>query len=272
MTEAVIKKLGIFDKTTREYKFTIIFKKEGMFDSNYARCDEDGDIVDVRTNRSFAKLSPKDKLRPVKGYYKISANKSESFDDECYVDIIPYYESYSYIDWDAMASSIQKLLSAKVVFITGYNEHDFYVRQTPIDNVMYNKHLRMYLGEQRVLVTEDSLGEDIPIPDRFMKRIKARKDKERKKQSRIKLFETFILPGVIDIEGFHYDRDDQKFYMDEVDIYRLTKKYIEEVVISKFEEAGAHMSIDDFKVGPFMYCKYEIPLENVTLDNIDDVE
>jgi hypothetical protein len=105
-----------------------------------------------------------------------------------------------------------------------------------------------------------------------MKRIKARKDKERKKQSRIKLFETFILPGVMDIEGFHYNTRAQKFCIDEGDIHRLIKKHIKEVVIPKFEEAGAHINIDDFKVGAFMYCKYELPLEKVKLDNIDDVE
>lgn len=270
MTETVIKRLGVFDKTTGKYAFTIVFKKVELLNSHYARCNERGNIVDVRTKLSFANFLPKDKLRPVKEYYAISANESKSFDDKCYIDFDPYCGSY--IEWDTMAPNIQKLLSAKVVFMTKIGGDEFYKRRASIDNIMH-KYLHMYIGYgQRVLITEGSLGEDIPIPDRFMKQIKARDDKERIKQSRIKLFETFILPGLLDIEGLHYRKNAQEFYMDSGDIQNLIKKYIKEVVIPKFEEAGAHINIDDFNVGPFMYCKYEIPLEKVKLDNIDDIE
>lgn len=270
MTEAIIKRLGIFDKTTREYAYTIVFEKVEMFDPHYARCNETGNIVEVRTKRSFANFLPKDKLRPVKEYYKISANKAKSFDDECYVDFDPYCGSY--IEWDTMASSIQKLLSSKVMFMTEIGGNKLYERRTPMNNIMH-KNLWVYIGdEQCVCITEDSLGEDIPLPDKFIKQAKARKDKERIKQSRIKLFETFILPGVLDIEGLHYRKNAQEFYIESNDIQNLMEKYIKEVIIPKFEEAGAHINIDDFKVGPFMYCKYELPLEKVKLDNIDDIE
>lgn len=270
MTETVIKKLGIFDKTTGKYAFTIVFKKIEMLDPYYARCNETGDIVEVRPKLSFANFLPKNKLRPVKEYYEISANQSKSFDDECYIDVDPY--DGSHIDWAIMASSIQKLLSSKVVFATDIDGDKFYERRTPMNNIMH-KDLYMYIGYgQRVFITEDSLGEDIPLPDKVIKQAKARKDKERKKQSRIKLFETFILPGLIDIEGMTYNTRTQEFCMDSGAIHNLIKKYIKEVVIPKFEEAGAHINIDDFKVGPFMYCKYELPLKKVKLDNIDDIE
>lgn len=270
MTETVIKKLGIFDKTTREHAYTIVFEKVEMLDPHYARCNETGNVVEVRTKRSFANFLPKDKLRPVKEYYEISTDGSKSFDDECYIDV-NHYDGY-HIDWTVMASSIQKLLSSRVVFATDIDGDKFYERRTPINNIM-RKDLWLNIDYgQCVFVTEDSLGEDIPLPDKFIEQAKARKDEERKKQSRIKLFETFILPGLMDIEGFHYNTRTQEFCMDSGDIHRLIKKYIKEVVIPKFEEAGAHINIDDFEVGPFMYCKYEIPLKKVKLDNIDDVE
>jgi hypothetical protein len=269
MTKTVIKKLGVFDKTTRKHAYTIVFEKVEMF-TRYVHCNETGNIVDLRKSQSFASFLPKDKLRPVKEYYEILTNKSKSFDDKCYVDINPRLADE--IEWAIMEPIIQKFLSSKVVFITDIDRDNFYERQAPIENWMH-KNLWIYAGYTPWgFITEDLLGEDIPIPDKFIEQAKARKDKERKKQSRIKLFETFVLPGVIDIEGFHYNTYAQKFCIDEGDIHRLIKKHIKEVVIPKFEEAGAHINIDDFKVGAFMYCKYELPLEKVKLDNIDDAE
>jgi hypothetical protein len=156
--------------------------------------------------------------------------------------------------------------------MSSFAEEEFLQRQALIKNEKSESSNNFKLYGSYTLITEDLLGEDIPTPDRAFKQIRAREDKERKKQSRNTLFETFILPGVMDIEGFHYNTHAQKFYMDEVDIHRLIKKHIKEVVIPKFEEAGAHINIKDFKVGTFMYCKYELPLEKVKLDNIDDAE
>ena len=270
MTETIIKKLGIFDKTTREYAFTIVFEKTTLDKPYYVHCNEKGDIVDLRKKQSYVNFLPTDKLKSVKEYYEVSANKSKSFDDECYIDVDTHYRYY--IDWAAMASSIQKLLSSKVIFMTDIGGDKFLQRQAPMENIIC-KDLELSLSfTTRVLIAKDSLGEDISIPDRAIKQAKAREDKERKKQSRRKIFETFILPGLRDIEGLTYNPHTQEFYMGSYDIQKLIIKYIKEVIIPKFEEAGAHISINDFKNGPFMYCKYELPLEKVKLDNIDDVE
>ena len=60
--------------------------------------------------------------------------------------------------------------------------------------------------------------------------------------------------------------------MKESDIHYLIEKHIKEVIIPKFEEAGAQINIKDFEVGAFMCCHYKLPLAKVKLDNIDDVE
>lgn len=270
MTETIIKKLGIFDKTTREYVFTIVFEKAILDKPYYVHCNEKGDIVDLRKKQSYVNFLPTDKLKPVKEYYEVSANKSKLFDDECYIDVDTHYRYY--IDWAAMASSIQKLLSSKVIFMTDIGGDRFLQRQAPMENIMH-RDLELSLSfTTRVLIAKDSLGEDIPIPDRAIKQAKAREDKADKKERRNRIFETFVLPGLLDIEGFHYNTDNQKFYMDYRDIHHLIEKHIKEVVMPKFEEAGAQINIDDFEVGAFMYCDYRLPLEKVKLDNIDDVE
>ncbi len=271
MTETIIK-LGVFDEHTRKHRFTIVLKKIILDKPYYVRCDERGDAVDLRKGQSYADLDlSTDKLKQTKGFYDISISKSKSFDDECYVKLPTKFD----YNLATVLQIAQKTISSNIVFVSihdgyGMTHWDYppFVRGNRIHDTSrwYTSSCSAY-----TFITEDLLGEDIPTPDRVFKQIKVRKDKERRKQSRIKLFETFILPG-LDIEGLRYDTYDQAFYMGPNGIQNLIKKYIKEVVIPKLKEIGVQTNIDDFKAGSFMYCQYKLPLKKVKLDNIDDIE
>lgn len=273
MTEIIIKKLGVFDKDTRKHRFTIVLKKI-IFDKPYhVHCNEKGDLIDLRKGQSYVDVDPRtDKLKQAKGFYNIDISKSKSFDDECYVKLPTKFD----YNLATVLQIAQKTISSNIVFLTDASEDgiiDWYYERSVLENEMWAiTHWDLSFSDTYAFITEDLLGEDIPTPDRVFKQIKARKDKERRKQSRIKLFETFILPGLLDVEGIHYDTYKQRFYMDYEDIHYLIKKHIKEVVIPKFEEAGAHIDLKDFEVGAFMYCDYRLPLKKVKLDNIDDIE
>lgn len=271
MTETVIKKLGVFDEDTRKHKFTIVFEKTTLDKPYYVRCNEKGELVDLRKTQSYVDFDlSTDKLKQVKECYDISIDNTRSFDDECYVKLPTDFK----YDLATLLRIAQKTISSKVVFVTDIIGDDFYLYTSPpiIQNVIHTLPYRYTRYRSYTFITEDLLSEDIPIPNRAIKQIKAREDREHKKQSRCKLFETFMLPGLMDIEGFHYDTDNQEFCMDSDDIHCLIEKHIKEVIIPKFEEVGAQINIDDFEVGAFMHCHYTIPLEKVKLDNIDDVE
>lgn len=273
MTEIIIKKLGVFNEDTRKHRFTIVLKKIILDKPYHMHCDKKGKSIDLRKGRSYADLDPNtDKLKPVKGFYNIDIIKDKSCDDKCYVKL-PTKFDYKLA---TILQIAQKTISSNIVFVTDCSEAgltDWYYDRMAIENdICCIPYWDLSFSDTYAFITEDLLGEDIPTPDRVFKQIKARKDRERKKQSRIKLFETFILPGLLDVEGIHYDTDKQRFYMDYKDIHYLIEKHIEEVVTPKFEEAGAHINIDDFEVGAFMYCDYRLPLKKVKLDNIDDIE
>jgi hypothetical protein len=270
MTEAIIKKLGVFDENTCKHRFTIILKKIMLDKPYHIHCDEDGELIDLRKSKSYAKLSYTDKLKQVKGFYTISISKSKSCDDKCYVKLPTKFD----YNLATILQIAQKTISSKVVFVAAYDENEitkWYGYLSAIENkicIIQDWHLPV--GYVYTFITEDLFGEDIPTPDRVLKQIKAREDKERKKQSRITLFETFILPG-LDIEGIQYDRDDQAFWIWPDDAVKVFKKHIEEVIIPKLKEIGVQISIDEFNVQGLQYCR-KIPLKKVKLDNIDDIE
>lgn len=265
MTETIIKRVGIFDKDTRKYRRTLIFKMITLDKPCCVRCDERGNIVDVRKNKSFAKLSYTDKLKQVKEYYDISVSKSKSFDDEYYAKTGSFGFS---LDLTTLESIVQKLLSSKIAFITHYfNDY----KQIPIENAI-NRTTPLYLEDWHYsFITEDLVGEDARLPKRIVEKMKALKDEARKKQSRSSLFEAFMLPGLRDVEGITYNTDYKTFCIKPEDVQDLLEKHIKEVIIPKFEEVGAHINIYDFEVGSLKYS-CDIPLEKVKLDNIDDVE
>lgn len=272
MTETIIKKLGVFDENTHKHRFTIVLKKIILDKPYHVHCNKKGDLIDLRKGKSYADLDPNtDKLKQVKGFYNIDIIKSKSCDDKCYVKLPTKFD----YDLATILQIAQKTISSNIVFLTDASEDgiiDWYYERSVLENEMWAiPSWDLSFSDTYAFITEDLLGEDIPTPDRVFKQIKARKDKERIKQSRIKLFETFILPG-LDIEGFHYRKDTQKFYMDEYDVHCLIRKYIKEVVIPKLKEIGVQTNIDDFEAGAFMYCTYKLPLKKAKLDNIDDVE
>lgn len=267
MTEAIIKRVGIFDKDTRKYRCTLIFKMITLDKPCCVRCDERGNIVDVRKNKSFAKLSYTDKLKQVKEYYEILVSNSKSFDDEYYVKTERSSLGFS-LDWTTIESIVQKLLSSKIAFITHY--FDDY-KKIPIENAI-DRTTPLYLEYWHYsFITEDLVGEDARLPKRIVEKMKALKDEARKKQSRSSLFEAFMLPGLRDVEGITYDTEYKTFCIKPEDVQDLLEKHIKEVIIPKFEEVGAHISIYDFNLGSLKYS-CDIPLEKVKLDNIDDIE
>lgn len=273
MTEAIIKKLGVFDENTRKHRFTIGLKKIILDKPYHIHCDEDGNLVDLRKGKWYADIDPStDKLKQVKGFYTIEISKSKSCDDKCYVKLPTKFD----YNLATILQIAQKTISSNVVFVmAGCSEAgltEWYYDRLVIKNNIHRTHHRyLSVGDAwDAFITEDLLGEDIPTPDRVFKQIKAREDRERKKQSRITLFETFILPG-LDIEGIEYDRDDQAFRIWPGGAVKMFRNYIEEVVIPKFEEVGVQISIDAFNVQGLQYCR-KIPLAKVKLDNIDDVE
>lgn len=269
MTETIIKRVGIFDKDTRKYRFTLIFKMITLDKPCHVRCDERGNIVDVRKNKSFAKLSYTDKLKQVKEYCAISVSDSKSFDDECYAKTGSYGFSLGFsVYLTTIESIVQKLLSSKIVFITHYFNDYKYI---PIENAI-DRSKELY--PQRYdysFITEDLVGEDARLPKRIAEKMKALKDEARKKQSRSSLFEAFMLPGLRGVEGITYDTDCKTFCIKPEDVQDLLEKHIKEVIIPKFKEVGAHINLDDFNLGSLKYS-CDIPLEKVKLDNIDDIE
>lgn len=273
MTETIIKKLGVFDEDTRKHRFTIVLKKIILDKPYHIRCNGKGESIDLRKGQRYAGFdSSTDKLKQAKGFYDISISKTKSFDDECYVKLPTKFD----YNLATVLQITQKTLSSDIVFVSIHNGDVMTHWQYPpfvMENRIHDAS-KWYVSSciAYTFITEDLLGKDIPTPDRVIKQIKAREDKERKEQSRIKLFNTFILPGLMDIEGIHYDTNDQVFYIEEDDIHNLIKKHIEEVIIPKFEEAGAQINIDNFEPRAFNYCHYRIPLKKVKLDNIDDIE
>lgn len=268
MTETIIKRVGIYDKDTREYRFTLIFKMITLDKPYYVRCDERGNVVDLRKSQSYVNFSHTDKLKQMKGYYyNVSINSSKSFDDKCYTKVNPFNLT---LDLTTIESIVQKLLSSKIAFITGIPNKEFNCPK-PIKNWID----RITGVALEILVyrfiTEDLIGEDVPMPNRVIKKMKALKDEAHKKHSRSSLFETFILPGLRDVEGITYDTDYKTFCIESEDVQDLLEKHIKEVIIPKFKEAGAHINIDDFNLGSLKYS-CDIPLEKVKLDNIDDIE
>lgn len=269
MTETIIKRVGIYDKDTREYRFTLSFKMITPDKPYYVRCDERGNVVDLRKSQSYVNVSHTDKLKRVKGYCETSISGSKSFDDKYYAKTSSFsLSSGRSLDLTTMELIVQKLLSSNVVFITG--ELDRY-KTAPIKN---------WINRVRVLhpqlyhysfITEDLVGEDASMPNRVIEKMKALKDEAHKKQSRSSLFETFMLPGLRDVEGITYDTDYKAFCIESKDVQDLLEKHIKEVIIPKFKEAGVQINIDDFNLGSLKYS-CEIPLEKVKLDNIDDIE
>jgi hypothetical protein len=269
MTETIIKRVGMFDEDTRKHRFTLIFKRITPDKPYYVRCDEKGNIVDLRKNQSYAKLSYTDKLKQVKEYYKISISESKSCDDKCYAKIDFFGISYGFcFDLATIELIIQKLLSSNVVFITHYlAEHKKIPVKNDIDRItLLYPRLCSYS-----FITEDLVGEDAPMPNRVIEKMKALKDEAHKKQSRSSLFEAFMLPGLRDVEGITYDTDYKAFYIESEDVQDLLYKHISEVIIPKFKEVGVQINISDFNIGSIKY-NCEIPLEKVKLDNIDDIE
>jgi sRNA-binding regulator protein Hfq len=268
MTETIIKRVGIFDKDTHKYEFTLVFKKITLDKTYYVHCDERGNVVDLRKNQSYVNFSHTDKLKQMKGYYyNVSINSSKSFDDKCYTKVNPFNLTLALT---TIESIVQKLLSSKIVFITGIPKAEFNCPK-PIKNwinCITGVALDMLVYR---FITEDLIGEDVPMPNRIIKKMKALKDEAHKKQSRSSLFEAFMLPGLRDIEGITYDTDYKAFYIESEDVQDLLYKHIIEVIIPKFKEVGVQINISDFNIGSIKYnCK--IPLEKVKLDNIDDIE
>lgn len=279
MTETIIKKFYVYGKDTHKHCYTIIFKKIMLDKPYYVRYNEKGDLVDLRKSQSYIDFNPStDKLKQVKGYYETSILWVNSSEEEDYYDMIYGYDYYIKTPTKILLKNamllriVRKIISSDVVFITRLAGRVFFDhKRGSIENEMSDSSDDHILKYTHTFITEDLLGEDIPTPDRAIKQIKARKDKERKKQSRCKLFETFILPGLLDIEGIHYHDYSKSFYIQSSDIVKLLKKHFEEVIIPKFKEAGAHIDLTDFNLGSLKY-RCNIPLEKVKLDNIDDVE
>lgn len=270
MTETIIK-LGVFDEYTRKHRFTIILKKIILDKPYYIRCNEKGDLIDLRKGQSYVDFDlSTNKLKQVKGFYDISISESKSFDDKCYVKL-PTKFNYNLT---TVLQIARKTISSNIVFVSIHDGSVVTHWKYPpweIENKIHdtsNWHVSSCIAH--TFITEDLLGRDIPIPSSVFEQIKAREDRERKKQSRIKLFETFILPG-LDIEGIEYDKDAQAFQIYPDGAVKMFKKYFEEVIIPKFEEIGVQISIDDFNLGALHYRR-KIPLKKVKLDNIDDIE
>lgn len=269
MTETVIKKLGVFDVDTGKYKFTLIFKMITPDKPYYVRCDERGNIVDLRKNQSYAKLSYTDKLKQVKEYCVISSSDSKAFDDKYYAKTGSLGISFGFsLDLATIKLIVQKLLSSNVAFITHYLA-DY--KKIPINNDI-DRITTLYPQLYHYsFITEDLVGEDARLPNRIVKKMKVLKDEAHKKQSRSSLFEAFMLPGLRGVEGITYDTDYKAFYIESEDVQDLLEKHIKEVIIPKFKEAGVQININDFNLGSLKYS-CEIPLEKVKLDNIDDIE
>lgn len=275
MTETIIKKLYVYEKDTHKHAYTMVFEKIMLDKPYYIRCNEKGELVDLRKTQSYVNFDPStDKLKQVKGYYAISLKYTEHSCKRFYcTEHHDYYvKTSTTIPWEQSTLSriIQETVSSNIVFISSFAEEEFYERQALIKNEKSESSNNFKLYGSYTFITEDLLGEDIPTPDRAFKQIKAREDRERKKQSRNTLFETFILPG-LDIEGFHYCNYSKNFYMDASDAVEILKKHIKEVIILKSKEIGVQINIKDFNLGALQW-RCSIPLAKVKLDNIDDVE
>jgi sRNA-binding regulator protein Hfq len=267
MTETIIKRVGIFDEDTRKHRFTLIFKMITPDKPYYVRCDERGNVVDLRKGKWYANLSYTDKLKQVKGYCAISISESKSCDDKCYAKTVSSCLGFE-LDLATIKLIVQKLLSSNVVFITHYLA-DY--KKIPIPNDI-DRTTELYPERWHYsFITEDLVGEDARLPNRIIEKMKALKDEAHKKQSKNTLFETFILPGLRDVEGIIYDTDSKAFYIESEDVQDLLYKHIIEVIIPKFKEVGVQINISDFNIGSIKY-NCEIPLEKVKLDNIDDIE
>ncbi len=275
MTETVIKKLYVYEKDTHKHAYTMVFEKIMLDKPYYIRCNEKGELVDLRKTQSYTNFNlSTDKLKQVKGYYAISLEYTEHSCKMFYcTEHHDYYVKASTdIPWKhtTLPRIIREIISSNIVFMTKLGGDEFYERQALIKNEKSESSNNFKLYGSYTLITEDLLGEDVPTPDRAFKQIKAREDKERKKQSRNTLFETFILPG-LDIEGFHYGNYSKIFYMDASDAVKILKKHIKEVIIPKLKEIGVQINIDDFNLGALQW-RCSIPLEKIKLDNIDDIE
>ena len=269
MTETIIKRVGIFDEDTHKYRFTLIFKMITPDKPYYVSCDERDNVVDLRKGKWYANLSYTDKLKQVKEYCAISISESKSCDDKCYAKTDLFGTSLGFsLDLATIKLIVQKLLSSNVVFITPYLA-DY--KKIPIPNNI-DRTTALYPERWHYsFITEDSLGEDAPMPNRVIEKMKALKDEAHKKQSRCKLFETFMLPGLRGVEGITYDTDYKAFCIESEDVQDLLEKHIKEVIIPKFKEVGVQINIDDFNLGSLKYS-CDISLEKVKLDNIDDIE
>lgn len=277
MTEFVIKKLPVYNNNTHNHIFTIVFKKIMLDKPYYVRCNKKGNIVDLRKKQSYVDFLHADKLKQITGYYDISMEDPKSnqyafdtyFTDRCYIKA----PTKIMLNHTTLLQIAQQIISSKIMFISSFAGKDisWYIHPSVIKNEMCKSSDDHVLNRPYTFITKDLLGEDVPMPDRALKQIKAREDKATKEQHRLESFEKFIAPTLENIKGIEYSSYDQSFHMYIGDVQYILNKYIEEVIIPKFKEAGVQINIDAFKVYGAQVCR-KIPLAKVKLDNIDDVE
>lgn len=274
MTETVIKQFGVYSKSTHEHLYTIIFKMITPDKPYYARCNEKGFILDLRKSQSYVNFDLNtNKLKRVKGYYDISIwNVQRSREDNWIFLNDGYVKTSDNVPLsDCMLLDVaQKIVSSEVVFVSRICGENFSQRRAPTENEVNYASGRYLLCRSYMFITEDLLGEEVPLPDRAVKQVNAREEKKLKRQNRIKLFETFLHPILENEDSLYYSEYRRLFSMPYAYAEKVLKQHLEEVVIPRFKELGVQMSVDDFDLRLLTFhC--DISLNKVKLDNIDDV-
>jgi hypothetical protein len=276
MTETILRQFGVYAKDTYEHRYTILFKKIMLDKPYYIRYNKINGLSDLRKTQSYVNFDlSTDKLKQVKGYYEVLIHDVKYSNKNCWI----YSTNGFYVKGSndvslsdfTLSKIVQEVDSSNVVFGSRLAGEYFLQRRAPIDNEMDYTSDRCSLVRPYMFITEDLLGEDVPVPDRAIKQAKAREDRKIKKQNRLKLFEMFIEPTLKDEESLSYYGYSQSFSMPYFYAEKVLKKHLEEVVIPKFKELGVQMSVDDFDLRLLTYhC--DISLNKVKLDNIDEVE
>jgi hypothetical protein len=273
MTVDTIKQFKVYNKDN-EHTHTITLNKITLEKPYFARVNADtGVILDLRKSQSYVKFDMhSEKLRRVNGYYEVSIYNESRGRADCWMwgDGLYVKEPHKIpiTDFKLEDVILKYATHSPVVFLTEYHGNHFGERRAPTPNNNTRWRLENGITRCSITITEDLLGEDVPLPNRAIKQAKTREDKINKAQNRIKLFETFIEPTLENEQSLCYYKYKHTFAMPYAYVEKILKQHVEEVVIPRFKELGIQMDIKDFDLRVLTYhCS--VPLTKVKLDSID---
>jgi hypothetical protein len=189
MTETILRQFGVYAKDTYEHRYTILFKKIMLDKPYYIRYNKINGLSDLRKTQSYVNFDlSTDKLKQVKGYYEVLIHDVKYSNKNCWI----YSTNGFYVKGSndvslsdfTLSKIVQEVDSSNVVFGSRLAGEYFLQRRAPIDNEMDYTSDRCSLVRPYMFITEDLLGEDVPVPDRAIKQAKAREDRKIKKQNR----------------------------------------------------------------------------------------